>query len=336
MKAIVHTRYGPPELLELQEVPKPTPKDNEVLVEIHAASANAADWHLLSGPIPRLMGFGLFRPNNRIPGVDMAGRVEAVGGKVTQFQPGDEVYGDLSDHGSGAYADYVSAPESVLARKPANLSFQEAAAMPMAAVTALQALRDKRQIQPGQKVLINGAAGGVGTFAVQIAKSFGADVTAVCSTRNLEKARQLGADHVIDYTQEDFTKNGQQYDLILAANGYHSIFNYRRALTPKGIYVMSGGSGAQIFQAMFLGPWISLAGGRKMDNVMAKANQKDLALITELAEAGKVKPVIEKRCTLGEVPETIRYLKEGHARGKVVITVRHQKGTYEHESCEAR
>ena len=329
MKAIVNTKYGPPDVLQLKEVEKPAFKEDEVLVKVHAASANAYDWHLLTADIflVRLMGGGLLKPKNTILGVDIAGRVEAVGRNVKQFQPGDEVFGDISACGNGGFAEYVSVPESALALKPVNLSFEEAAAVPMAAVTALQGLRDQGQIQPGQKVLINGASGGVGTFTVQIAKSFGAEVTAVCSTRNLDMARSLGADHVIDYTREDFTQNGQQYDLILAVNGYHPISAYKRALTPKGIYVMAGGSTAQIFQAVLLGPWMSITGGKKMGAVTGKPNQKDLAIIKELLEAGKVVPVIDKRYPLSEVPEALRYLGEGHARGKVVITVEHNSKT---------
>ena len=231
---------------------------------------------------------------------------------------GDEVFGDLSGCGSGGFAEYVCARENALALKPANISFEEAAAVPMAAGTALQGLRDKGQIQPGQKVLINGASGGVGTFAVQIAKSFGAEVTGVCSTRNLDMVRSIGADQVIDYTQEDFTKDEQRYDLILAANGYHSILDYKRALSPKGICVTTGGSMAQIFQAMLLGPWISMTGSKKMRMLAAKPN-KDLAFMKELLEAGKVVPVIDRRYTLSEVPEALRYLGEGHAKGKVLI-----------------
>ena len=323
MKAIVCTKYGPPDVLELKEVERPTPKDNEVLVKIHAASVNPADWHILRGKpfLLRLMGFGLLKPKNEIPGCDIAGRVEAVGRNVKQFQPGDEVFGDLAQFGLGAFAENVCAPENALALKPANISFEEAAAVPMAAVTALQGLRDKGKIQAGQKVLINGASGGVGTFAVQIAKSFGAEVTGVCSTRNLDMVRSIGADHVIDYTQEDFTQNGQRYDLILAANGYHWISDYKRALSPKGTYVMTGGSMAQLFQAMLLGPWISMTGSKKMGNLMAKLNQKDLIFMKELLEGGKVVPVIERRYPLSEVAEALRYLEEGHAKGKVVITV---------------
>jgi NADPH:quinone reductase-like Zn-dependent oxidoreductase len=323
MKAIVYAKYGPPDVLELREVEKPTPKEDEVLVKVHAASVNAADWHILRGKpfLVRLMGFGLLRPKNKILGSDIAGRVEAVGRNVKQFQPGDEVFGDLFECGRGGFAEYVCARENALALKPANMSFEEAAAVPMAAITALHGLRDKGQIQPGQKVLINGASGGVGTFAVQIAKSFGAEVTGVCSTRNLDKARSIGADQVIDYTREDFTQNGQRYDLILAANGYHSILDYKRALSPKGTYVTTGGSMSQLFQAMLLGPWISMTGSKKMGNLLSKPNQKDLVLMKELLEAGKVKPVIDRRYTLSEVAEALRYLEEGHAQGKVVITV---------------
>jgi NADPH:quinone reductase-like Zn-dependent oxidoreductase len=319
MKAMVYEKYGSPDVLELKEVKKPIPKDDEVLIKIHAASVNAYDWHFLTADIflIRLMGGGLLKPKNTRLGADIAGRVETIGRNVKQFQPDDEVFGMVR----GGFAEYACAPENALALKPVNLSFEEAAAVPMAAVTALQGLRDTGQIQPGQKVLINGASGGVGTFAVQIAKSFGAEVTAVCSTRNLEMARSIGADHIIDYTKENFTENGQQYDLILAANGYHPLSAYKRALTPKGIYVMAGGSMAQMFQAMLLGSWMSETGGKKMGGVSAKRNQKDLAFLKELVEAGKVVPVIDRRYPLSEAAEALRYLGEGHARGKVVITV---------------
>jgi NADPH:quinone reductase-like Zn-dependent oxidoreductase len=325
MKAIVCTKYGPPDGLQLREVAKPTPKEDEVLVKVHAASVNAYDWHLLTADIflVRLMGGGLLRPKKAIPGVDIAGRIEAAGSNVKQFRPGDEVFGDISACGNGGFAEYVSVPENALALKPATLSFEEAAAVPMAAVTALQGLRDEGRIQAGQKVLINGASGGVGTFAVQIAKAFGAEVTAVCSTRNLDMARTLGADRVIDYTQEDFTRNGQTYDLILAANGYHPLSAYKRALTPQGIYVMAGGKPGQIFQAMLLGSWMSKNGGKKLGGFTAQANQKDLVMLKELVEAGKVVPVIDKRYSLSETPEALRYLGAGHARGKVVITMEH-------------
>ncbi len=322
MKAIVYTTYGSPDVLKLKEVEKPTPKDDEVLINVHAASVNAADLHYLrADPFLLRLDSGLLKPKNTILGADIAGRVEAAGRNVKQLQSGDEVFGDISGCGWGGFAEYVCAREDALALKPANISFEEAAAVPMAAVTALQGLRNKGQIQPGQKVLINGASGGVGTFAVQIAKAFGAEVTAVCSTRNLDMVRSIGADHVIDYTQADFTKNGQHYDLILAANGYHPILAYKRALSPRGMYVMSGGSTAQMFQAMLLGPWISMTGSKKMGNLLAKPNQKDLAFMKELLEAGKVTPVIDRCYPLSEVAEAIRYFEEGHAKGKVVITL---------------
>ncbi|HLO30228.1 MAG TPA: NAD(P)-dependent alcohol dehydrogenase [Anaerolineales bacterium] len=319
MKAIVFTKYGSPDVLQLKEIEKPAPNDDEVLIKIHAASVNKYDWHFLTADIflIRLMGGGLLKPKNTRLGADIAGRIEAVGRNVKQFQPDDEVFGMVH----GGFAEYTCAPENALALKPSNLPFEAAAAVPMAAVTALQGLRDTGQIQPGQKVLINGASGGVGTFAVQIAKSFGAEVTAVCSPSNLEQARSLGADHVIDYTREDFTQNGQQYDLIFAANGYHSLSAYKRALTPRGIYVMAGGSTAQIFQAMLIGSWMSEKGGKKMGGVTAKRSQKDLAFLKELVEAGKVVPVIDRRYPLDEAAEALRYLGAGHAKGKVVITV---------------
>ncbi len=323
MKAIVYEKYGPPEVLQLKEVGKPVPKDGEVQVKIHAASINAYDWHMVTADIflVRLMGGGLNKPKNPIPGEDIAGRIEAVGSNVKQFQPGDEVFGDIAAFGSGGFAEYVAVPECALSLKPANLSFEQAAAVPMAAITALQGLRDEGHIQPGQKVLINGAAGGVGTFAVQIAKYFGAEVTAVCSARNMDQARILGAGHVIDYTKEDFTQNGQLYDLILAVNGYHPLAAYKRALIPQGIYVMAGGSPAQIFQAMLLGSWMSRTGGKKMGGVSAHSSQKDLAILTQLLEAGKIVPVIDKSYPLSEAAEALHYLGTGHARGKVVITM---------------
>jgi NADPH:quinone reductase-like Zn-dependent oxidoreductase len=323
MKAIVYHNYGSPDVLKLEEVQKPTPRDDELLIRVHAASVNARDWRLLRADpfLVRLMGGGLLKPKNQILGCDVAGRVEAVGRNVKQFQPGDEVFGDLSACGDGGFAEYVSARENALALKPASMTFEEAAAIPMAAVTALQGLRDNGQLQPGQKVLINGASGGVGTFAVQLAKSFGAEVTAVCSTSKLEMVRSLGADHAIDYTREDFTQNGQRYDLIFAANGYHPILDYRRALSPKGIYIMAGGSGAQLFQALLLGPLISMVGSKKMSNSSQRPNQKDLVFMTELFEAGKVVPVIDRCYPLSETAEAIRYLEVGHPRGKVLITV---------------
>ena len=322
MKAIVYTTYGSPDVLQLKEVEKPTPKDNEVLIRVHAAAANAADWHLLRGdPFFLRFAYGLLKPKWQILGSDIAGRVEAVGRNVQEFLPGDEVFGDLSGCGFGGFAEYVCASEDALALKPADTSFEEAAAVPSAAATALQGLRDKGQIQQGQTVLINGASGGVGTFAVQIAKSFGAEVTGVCSTSKVDMVRSLGADHVIDYTRQDFTKNGQHYDLILAANGYHPISDYKRALSPEGTYVMTGGSGAQMFQSMTLGPILSMTGNKKLGNLSMKANKGDLIFMKGLLEAGKVTPVIDRTYPLSEVPEAMRYLEEGHARGKVVITV---------------
>src|SRR6266851_4972551 len=319
MKAIVHTQYGPPDVLQFTEVAKPSPTDNEGLIKLYAASVNPLDRYSMRGaPLIRLIP-GLRKPKDPRLGVDVAGRVEAVGRNVTQFKPGDQVFGVCR----GAFAEYACAMEDKLALKPANLSFEDAAAVPVAAITALQGLRDKGRIQPGHKVLVDGASGGVGTFAVQIAKSFGAEVTAVCSTRNVETARSIDADHVIDYTREDFTKNGQRYDLILAANAYHSIFDYRRALSQDGTYVMVGGGGVQILQALLLGPLLSLIGGRKMCFVSAKINKKDLVFLKDLLEAGKVVPVIDRRYPLSAVAEALRYLEEGHAQGKVVITVEH-------------
>jgi len=322
MKAIVYHEYGSPDVLKLEEVEKPTPRDDEVLIKVYAASVNAADWHLLRGnPFLLRLFSGLLQPKQKILGADVAGRVEAVGRNVKQFQPGDEVFGDLSECGRGGFAEYVCARENALVLKPVNLTFEEAAAAPLAGVTALQGLREKGQIKPGQQVLIQGASGGVGTFAVQIAKAFGSEVTAVCSTRNVDMVRSIGANHVIDYTQEDFTTNGWQYDLILAANGYHPISAYKRALRPEGTYVMTGGSEAQMYQAMILGPWISMTGSKKMGNLLERPNQRDLVFLKELLEGGKVVPVIDRRYPLSEVAEAIRYLEEGHAKGKVVITV---------------
>ena len=323
MKAIIYTKYGPPDVLQLKEVGKPAPKDNEVLVKVHAASVNPLDWHFMRGQpfLVRLMVGGLLKPKKKILGADIAGRVETVGRNVKQFQPGDEVFGG---NGVGGFAEYVCLTENSLALKPANISFEEAAAVPVAALTALQGLRDYGQIQPEQKVLINGAGGGVGTFAVQIAKSFGAQVTGVCSTMKLDMVRSIGADQVIDYTGEDFTQNRQRYDLILDAAAYRSISDYKRALSPKGIYVLVGGSMALMFRVMLVGPWLSMTGSKKMRTVMAKINKKDLALMKKLLEAGKVIPVIDRRYSLSEVPEAIEYLEEGHVQGKVVITVQGQ------------
>jgi len=324
MKAIVFTKYGPPDVLQLKEVEKPVPKDNEALVKVHAASLNAADLEYLRGVfIVRLLYRGLFKPKNTIPGSDIAGQVEAVGRNVKQFKPGDEIWGDLSyPHSFGAFAEYVCIPENALRLKPASMTFEEAAAVPTAAVVALQHLLAKRPIQPGQKVLINGAGGGTGTFAVQIAKYFGAEVTGVDSTEKLDMLRSIGADCVIDYTQEDFTKNGQHYDLILDVVVHRSIFDYKRALSPKGICVFVGGSMTRVFLNTLLGLLISMTGSKKMGLGMWKPNKKeDLDFLKELFEAGKVKPVIDKCYPLSQIVEAFRYLEEGHAKGKVVITL---------------
>ncbi len=301
---------------------KPEPKENEVLVKVHAASMNFGNLVLLKGePFLARFAFGLLKPKYPIPGGDIAGRVEAVGKGVKLFKPGDEVFGDLSGSGWGGFAEYVTASEQALAPKPSNLSFEEAASVPMAGVTALQSLRNKGKIKSGKKVLINGASGGVGTFAVQIAKSFGAEVTGVCSTRNVEIVQSIGADKAIDYTKEDFTTKTERYDLIIGANGHHPISAYKRCLNPDGIFVHVGGSGAQMAQALLLGPWISMAGSRKIGSFLQRPNQQDLYFMKELLEAGKVKPVIDRSYTLDEVPEAFRYFAEGHAQGKVVITV---------------
>lgn len=323
MKAIVYTQYGTADELQLKEIAKPAPKDDEVLVKVYAVSANSADIHLLKAdPFLIRLSSGLLKPKNQILGSDIAGRVEAIGKNVKEFKPGDDVFGDISAEGWGGFAEYVCVPENALALKPANLSFEEASAVPMAAITALQGFRYAGPVRPGQKVLINGASGGVGTFAVQLAKAFGAEVTAVCSTRNVDVARSIGADHVIDYTKEDFARNGKKYDLIFATNGNRSISDYKRALSPNGIYVHTGGSMTQMTQAMIQGPWFSRTGEQKMGSMgVAKPNKKDLVAMKELLEAGKVKPVIDRCYPLNEVPDAIRYFEEGHAQGKVVITV---------------
>jgi NADPH:quinone reductase-like Zn-dependent oxidoreductase len=322
MKAIVFTQYGQPDVLKFKDVQKPVPSENEVLVKIHAVSVNYADWHMMTGePFIARLSFGLFKPGKTILGADIAGVVEAIGQNVTKFKPGNEVYGDLTSYGFGGFAEYVCAPENLIALKPANLTFEESAAVPMAAVTALQVLRDGGNVQPGQKVLIHGAAGGVGTFAVQIAKLLGAEVTGLCSTRNLDLVRSLGADHLIDYTKEDFAHSRQRFDLILGINGNRSIFDYRRALTSRGKYFMVGGSDKQIFQTMILGPMLSSNGGQTFAMFPAKASQKDLIHLKDLIEAGKIKPVIDRLYPLSETPEAMRYIGEGHARAKIVITV---------------
>lgn len=321
MKAIVCHDYGSPDVLRCEEIEKPRPGDNEVLIKVRAASVNPFDWRLMRGrPLfIRPMIGGLRKPKETRTGRDAAGQVEAVGTNVTRFKPGDEVFGACP----GAFAEYVCAAEDRLVLKPANISFEEAAAVPVAAITALQGLRDYGHIEQGRKVLVDGASGGVGTFAIQIAKSFGAEVTAVCSTGKLETARSLDADHVIDYTREDFTRRGERYDVIFAANGYHSILNYKRALNQNGIYVMAGGGWPQMIQTMVLGPFLSRMGSKKMCFFAAKIDQKDLVILKNLLETGKIVPIIDRRYPLSEVAEAVRYLEEGHVKGKVVISLEH-------------
>ena len=323
MKGIVRRCYGSPAVLRYEDIAKPTAADNEVLVKVHAASVNPLDWHYTEGtPYMVRMDAGFGNPQNPRLGVDFAGTVEAVGRNVTRFKPGDEVFGGKF----GAFAEYVTVREDrALVRKPGNVTFEQAAAVPIAAVTALQALRDKGKIHPGQKVLINGASGGVGTFAVQIAKSFGAEVTGVCSTHNVDLVRAIGADHVIDYTREDFTKGTQRYDLIVDNVGTHSLLEYKRVLNPKGIYVMIGSTAhgnwfgwlAIPMEGLMLSPFVS----QKLGMMLADLKQDDLATLGTLMQSGKVTPVIDRRYSLSETPEALRYLEEGHARGKVVLTV---------------
>lgn len=320
MKAIVCHNYGPPDVLRCEEVEKPAPGDDEVLIKVRAASGNPLDWKIMKGRpyIARIM-FGLRKPKNTRPGVDVAGQVEAVGRTVTQFKPGDEVFGSCR----GAFAEYVCALESTLVTKPDNVSFEQAASVPVAAYTALQGLRDKGRIQPGQKVLINGAAGGVGTFAVQIAKWLGAEVTGVCSTRNVEMVRSIGADHVIDYTQEDFTKGGQGYDVLFDCIGNHPLSACRRILNPNGRCVMAGGPDklqnilTRALTALVLSRFVS----QKFVLFIARRSKEDLTIMHELMKAGNVTPVVDRRYRLSECAEALRYLAEGHARGKVVITL---------------
>src|SRR5713101_1127027 len=322
MKAIVYHNYGSPDVLRLEEIEKPVPNDNQVLVRVRAVSVNPLDWHFMEGTpyIMRAMGVGLLKPNEARLGVDYAGTVEAVGKNVTKFKPGDEVFGGKT----GAFAEYVCVlADRAVALKPANITLEQAASVPIAGITALQGLRNKGKIQPGQKVLINGASGGVGTFAVQIAKSFGAEVTGVCSTRNLELVESIGADHVIDYTKEDFTKSAQRYDLILDMVGNHSLLECRRVLNPKGKYIMIGGPAGRwidplprVINAIVLSRFVS----QDIGMFLAELNKEDLSILRDLMQAGKVTPVIDRHYRLSEVPGAIRYLEEGHARGKVVIT----------------
>lgn len=324
MKAIICPKYGSPDVLQLQEVAKPAPQEDEVLIQIHAASLNSRDLRMLrANPFfMRLTPGGLFRPKNMILGADVAGRVESIGSRVKQFKSGDDVFGFLpSAAGCGTFSEFVCAKEDLIALKPANLSFEQSAAVPVASMTALQALRDKGNIQLGQKVLINGASGGVGTFAVQIAKAFGTEVTAVCSTKNLEMVRSIGADHVIDYKKEDFTQNGQRYDLILAVNGYHPISDYLKALKPGGTYVVAGGSMLQLFQAASNKKRFSKIGGQKVYIAVLAQNQRDLILIKDLLESGKIIPVIDGYYPLWKTSEAFWYFEKEHPRGKVIIHV---------------
>ncbi len=326
MKAMLYEKYGSPDVLELREVEKPAPKDDEVLIRVHAASINDWDWGLLQGtPFVNRLLYGLLKPKKQILGSDIAGRIEAVGRNVKKFQPGDEVFGDLSGNWGG-FAEYVCARENALALKPASMTFDEAAAIPQAAMLAVQGLRDKGQIQPGQKLLINGAGGGVGTFAVQIAKLYGVEVTGVDSSGKLNMLRSIGCDQVIDYTKEDFTKSGQRYDLILDVKTNRSILDYTSVLRPNGTYVTVGGSMVRLYQALILWPWISMISKKKIRVVALKQN-KDLAYMNELFEAGKVKPVIDGPYKLDEVPKAFRLFGEGGHKGKIVITVKHNNKT---------
>jgi NADPH:quinone reductase-like Zn-dependent oxidoreductase len=322
LKAITYHRYGAPEVLEFQDVDPPVMKDDEVLVRVRAASVNPRDWHYMRGLPYIVRPIGLRIPKDGGIGSDVAGQVEAVGKDVTRFRPGDEVFAFVV---SGAFAEYTAVPEAFLGHKPANLTFEQAAAVPLAALTALQGLRDQAPVQPGQKVLIIGASGGVGTFAVQIAKSFGAEVTGVCSTRNVDLVRSLGADHVIDYTRQDFAGNGRRYDLVFQLAGTRSPSDCRRALTPKGTLVLSSGESDgrwigpldRIIKAAVLAPFVS----QQIGSFEAKRSSEDLQVLKELIESGTVSPVIDRSYSLSEVPAAMAYLEEGHARGKVVITL---------------
>jgi NADPH:quinone reductase-like Zn-dependent oxidoreductase len=316
MKAFMWERYGPPEALRLAEVETPTPGTDEALVKVLGASVNPADWHSMRGkPLFSRLTLGLLRPKYRILGVDVAGQVEAVGGGVTRFKAGDEIYANLLNHGYGAFAEYVSVPVNVIALKPANLSFEQAAAVPMAGVTAFQGLRHHGEIRAGQKVLINGASGGVGSFAVQIAKSSGSEVTGVTSTQNIDLVRSVGADHVVDYRSTDFTRTGRRYDLILDTIGNRSVSDLRRALADGGKVAVTG------FTSMGKLMGVSLRGGKAIAQVEAQVTTRDLELLSELIEAGKVRPQIDRRYPFAEIPAAIAYLEQGHAKGKVVVAL---------------
>jgi NADPH:quinone reductase-like Zn-dependent oxidoreductase len=321
MKAVVHSRYGPPDVLEVNDIDKPEINDDAVLVRVHAAAAGKGDWLTVQGlPYVARLRYGLPNPKHKVPGFDVAGRVEAVGSNASQLQPGDEVFGWCD----GSFAEYASVPQSQLAPKPTNLSFEQAAAVPISGFAALQALRDTGQVQPGQQVVVIGASGGVGSFAVQLAKAFGAEVTGVCSTKSADMVRSLGADHVVDYTQEDFTRTGQHYDLILEMAGNRPLADLRRALTPKGTLVLVGGSGGRWFmgtgrtlRAVLVSPFV----GQQLRSFFSKPTGADLVVLQELLEAGKVTPVIDRTFPLSETPEAIRYVGEQSTQGKTVITV---------------
>jgi NADPH:quinone reductase-like Zn-dependent oxidoreductase len=319
MKAVIYTQYGSPEVIRIEEIEKPAPAANEALIKVQASSINAVDYRPRSGkPFPLRFMLGFPKPKNSRLGADLAGRVEAIGENVQQYKVGDEVFGCRN----GAFAEYVCVPEDRLALKPSNISFQQAAAVPVGAITALQGLRDAGEIRSGQQVLIQGASGSVGIFAVQLAKFFGAEVTAVCSTKNLGMVRSIGADHVIDYTQENFTRKPQRYDLILAINGYHSLSDYKRTLKPQGIYVIAGGALSQFFHVMLLGRWISKPGGKQIRNMgMAQVNHTDLVILADLLKDGKIKPVIDRCYPLNDIVPAFRYVEDIHPQGKVVISV---------------
>jgi NADPH:quinone reductase-like Zn-dependent oxidoreductase len=320
MKAVVYTRYGSPDVLRLADVDTPTPRGDEVLVKVHAVSLNASDWETLRGKPLYSRVAGPFRPRHNVLGSDIAGRVEAVGRHATLFEPGDDVFADILSH-MGGFAEYVCVPERALARMPSGMTYEEASALPQAGAIALQGIRDKGQVQAGQAVLINGAGGGAGMYAVQLAKLHHAEVTGVDNAEKLEFMRSLGADHVIDYTREDFTRNGRTYDLILDLAGHRSAFAYRRSLKPGGRYLYVGGSMATLVQVLLVGPLIGTSGGRKIRVLAVRSGAQYLAPIVELCQAGKIATVIDRRYPLSEVPEALRYLGEGHARGKVVVTV---------------
>jgi len=320
MKAIVYHEYGSPDVLKLEEVDMPTPKDDEVLIKVHAVSINGSDREGLIGkPFYARLG-GLRKPGYPILGSDIAGRVEMAGRNIRDFQPGDEVFGEVPGY-HGGFAEYVCASEKTLARKPVSMTFEEAAAIPQAGVIALQGIREKGKVQPGQTVLINGAGGSAGSFAIQLAKYYGAEVTGVDNTGKLDFMRSLGADHVIDHTRQNFTKIGKQYDLILDVIAHRSAFAYARALKPNGTYFCVGGSVTTLFQVLLLGPWIKRTTGKNIRLLVVPQNRKDLLSITELCEAGKIVPVIDRRYPLSDVPEALRYVAEGRAKGKVVIEI---------------